>query len=162
MFAAEYNCIMVEAVRESRHAIAKSRLRRDDLWIGVTALCAAMLALPLAPSDWNGPEVAATLAVAATCLLAGQRWAIALVTFAELLLVPTLVMTAFGQSMDLWPGRICALFGLLAVVPGLLAMRRSAAALVLLTGIERTNKTCRKVAATVVVLAAIAIVLPLI
>ena len=152
---------MVEAVRQTRHAIAKSRLRRDDLLIGVSALVASMLALPLAPSSWNGPEVAATLAVAATCLLAGQRWAIALVAFAELLLAPTLAVAAFHGGLALWPGAICALVGLLATVPGLLAMRRAAAALVLITGVQRTNKMCRRVHATIVMVAVIAIVLPL-
>ena len=154
--------MMVEAVRSSRHAIARSRLRRDDQFISVAALVASMLALPLAPSSWNGPEVAATLAVAATCLLAGQRWAVALVAFAELLLAPTLAVAAFHGGLELWPGRICALVGLLATVPGLLAMRRAAAALVLITGFERTNKMCRRVHATLVASAAIAIVIPLI
>jgi len=120
-----------------------------------------MLALPLAPSNWNGPEVAATLAVAATCLLAGQRWAIALVAFSELLLAPTLAVAAFHGGLDLWPGRICALLGLLATVPGLLVLRRAAAALVLITGLERTNKTCRRVHASIVAVAVIALVLPL-
>lgn len=153
---------MVEAVRSTRHAVAKSRLRREDQFIGVAALVTSMLALPLAASSWNGPEVSATLAVAATCLLAGQRWAIALVTFAELLLAPTLAVAAFHGGLDLWPGRICALVGLLATVPGLLAMRRAAAALVLITGIERTNRMCRRVHASLLAIAVIAIVLPLI
>jgi hypothetical protein len=152
---------MVEVVRSTRHTIARSRLRRDDLWIGVSALIGSMLALPLAPSNWNGPEVAATLAVAATCLLAGQRWAIALVASSELLLAPTLAVAAFHGGLDLWPGRICALLGLLATVPGLLALRRAAAALVLITGLERTTKTCRRVHASIVAVAVIAIVLPL-
>lgn len=120
-----------------------------------------MLALPLAASSWNGPEVSATLAVAATCLLAGHRWAIALVAFAELLLAPTLAVAAFHGGLDLWPGRICALVGLLATVPGLLAMRRAAAAVVLITGIERTNRMCRRVHTSLVAIAVIAIVLPL-
>jgi len=153
---------MVEAVRSSRRAIAKSRLRRDDQFISLSALVASMLALPLAPSNWNGPEVAATLAVAATCLLAGQRWAIALVAFAELLLAPTLAVAAFHGGLPLWPGAICALVGLLATVPGLLAMRRAAAALVLITGLERTNKMCRRIHSALVAIAVIAIVVPLI
>jgi hypothetical protein len=150
--------MVAEAVQ--RRTQARVRRRRDDLAIGVTALIAAMLALPLAPSSWNGPEVAATLAVAATCLLAGQRWAIALIAFAELLLAPTLAVATFHGGLALWPGRICALVGLLAIVPGLLRLRRAAAALVLLTGLERTNRTCRRVLAGIVAIAAISISLP--
>jgi len=137
------------------------RRRRDDLAIGLTALTGSMLALPLAPSSWNGPEVAATLAVAATCLLAGQRWAIALIAFAELLLAPTLAVAAFHGGLALWPGRICALIALLAIVPGLINLRRAAAALVLIAGLERTSKMCRRVHATLIVLAALAVAVPL-
>jgi hypothetical protein len=119
-----------------------------------------MLALPLAPSSWSGPEVASTLAVAATCLLAGQRWAIALIAFAELLLAPTLAVAAVHGGLALWPGRICALVALLAIVPGILRLRRAAAVLVLLTGLERTNRTCRRVLAGIVAIAAISIAVP--
>lgn len=152
--------MVVEAVRIERRTLALARRRRDDRWIGVTALIASMLALPLAPSSWNGPEVAATLAVAATCLLAGQRWAIALIAFAELLLAPTLAVAAFQGGLALWPGRILALVGLLSIVPGLLRLRRAAAALVLLAGLQRTNQVCRRVLAGVVVIAALAVAVP--
>jgi len=152
---------MGEAVRAERRTLARVRRRRDDLAIGVTALIGSMLALPLAPSSWNGPEVAATLAVAATCLLAGQRWAIALIAFAELLLAPTLAVAAFHGGLALWPGRICALIALLAIVPGLINLRRAAAALVLITGLERTSVMCRRVHATLIVLAALAVAVPL-
>jgi hypothetical protein len=153
---------MGEAVRSERHTLARSRRRRDDMVIGISALLGAMLALPLAPSSWNGPEVSATLAIAATCLLAGQRWAVALVAFAELLLAPTLAYAAFHGGLALWPGRICALVGLLASVPGLLALRRGAAALVLLAGIPRTSRNCRRVHAALVATASLAVVLPLV
>lgn len=109
-----------------------------------------MLALPLAPSSWHGPEVASVLAVSATAMLAGQRWAIALVVIAELLLVPTIWPRAFLGGVDLWPGRIAALGSLIAIVPGLLAARRAAAALVLLTGWQRTGAMCRRVHAGLV------------
>ena len=111
-------------------------------------------------SSWSGPEVASTLAVAATCLLAGQRWAIALIAFAELLLAPTLAVAAFHGGLALWPGRICALVALLAIVPGLLRLRRAAAVLVLLTGVERTNRTCRRVLAGIVAIAAMSLAVP--
>ncbi|MBV8761923.1 MAG: hypothetical protein JO257_31810 [Deltaproteobacteria bacterium] len=142
---------MGEAVRRShRHALARTRRRRDDLWVGATALVAAMLALPLAPSSWHGPEVASVLAVSATALLAGQRWAVALVVIAELLLLPTIWPRAFLGGVDIWPGRIAALGSLVAIVPGLLANKRAAAALVLITGWRRTGETCRRVHAGLV------------
>lgn len=120
-----------------------------------------MLALPLSQSAWNGPEVAAVLAVAATALLAGQRWAIAVVAIAELLLAPTVAVHAFTGGLALWPGRICALVALLATVPGLLALRRAAAALVLLTGVHRTRVTCRRYQFALIVVGALAVVIPL-
>ncbi len=128
--------------RVERRASAKSRRRRDELWIALSALTAAMLALPFAQNSWNGPEVASVLAVAATAMLAGQRWAIALVVIAELLLVPTVVPRAFAGG-DLSTG-ILHLLSVAMLVPGLLAMRRAAAALVLLTGWRRTQRTCRR------------------
>jgi hypothetical protein len=128
--------------RVQRHANAKLKLRRDDLWIALSALAAAMLALPFAHNSWNGPEVAAVLAVSATAMLAGQRWAIALVVIAELLLVPTCVPRAFAGG-ELWIGAV-SLLAVAMLVPGLLATRRAAAALVLLTGWRRTQRTCRR------------------
>jgi hypothetical protein len=136
---------MAQAVRSHRHVSSLSRRRRGDVWVAATSLAAAMLALPLAPSSWHGPEVASVLAVSAVALLAGQRWAIALVVIAELLLLPTIWPRAFFGGVDLWPGRIAALGSLIAIVPGLLAARRAAAALVLLTGWERTGTMCRRV-----------------
>src|ERR1700761_8262848 len=89
--------------RTSRHRVAQSRLRRDDVWIGATALIAAMLALPFAQTSSHGPEVAAVLAVSATALLAGQRWAVALIVIAELLLVATDWPRAFLPGGELGP-----------------------------------------------------------
>ena len=136
---------MTDAVaRQQRHAIARTRRRRDDLWIGGSAMVAAMLTLPLAQSSWHGPEVASVLAVSATALLAGQRWAVALIVIAELLLVPTVWPRAVFGGIELWPGRIAALGALIAIVPGLLSVRRAAASLVLLTGQQRTSRVCRR------------------
>ena len=120
-----------------------------------------MLALPLAQSSWHGPEVASTLAVSAVALLAGQRWAVALIFIAELLLLPTIWPRAFFGGVDLWPGRIAALGSLAMVVPGLLAARRAAAAMVLLSGFERTSLTCRRVQYAFAALGIIAAALPL-
>jgi hypothetical protein len=141
--------------------VARLRRRRGDVWIGATALVAAMLALPLAPSSWHGPEVAAVLAVAATALLAGQRWAIAVIVLAQLLLLPTVWPRAFLPGSELGV-RLAALGALAAAVPGVVATRRAAAALVLVTGRPRTRTMCRRFHAGLVLAGLIAAVLPLI
>lgn len=146
--------------RHQRRESARIKRRRDDLWIGVTALFAGMLALPFGQNSWHGPEVAAVLAVAATALLAGQRGAIAVVVTAQLLLVPTVWPRAFLDTGDLMP-RLAALAALFAIVPGVLSMRRAAAALVLVTGRPRTRQICRRFHAALVATGAIATVLPL-
>ncbi|HEY4059893.1 MAG TPA: hypothetical protein VGM39_24930 [Kofleriaceae bacterium] len=128
--------------RSARHDQARSKLRKADLWIGLTALTAAMLALPTAQNNWHGPEVAATLAVAATAMLAGQRWAIALVFISEMLLVPTIVPRMLSHA-GLY-ANVTGLLAVMAVVPGILAMRRAAAAMVLLTGWKRTQTSVRR------------------
>jgi hypothetical protein len=119
-----------------------------------------MLALPLAPSSWHGPEVASVLAVSATALLAGQRWAIALVVLAQLLLLPTVWPRAFLPGNDLIV-RLAGLGSLIAIAPGVIAMRRAAAALVLVTGRRRTRTTCRRFHAGLVLAGAVAAALPL-
>src|SRR5258706_12196184 len=123
--------VVGSAAQPEIHELARSRRRRDDVWIGVTATIAAMLALPLSQSAWNGPEVAAVLAVAATALLAGQRWAIAVIAIAELMLAPTVAVHAFSGGLALWPGRIFALVAFLATLAGFVHLRRPAAALLL-------------------------------
>ena len=125
------------------------------MWIAATALIAAMLALPLAPSSWHGPEVAAVLAVSATALLAGLRWAIAVIVIAQLLLLPTIWPRAFLPDNDLGV-RLAALGSLIAAVPGIIATRRAAAALVLVTGRRRTQATCRRFHAGLVLAGVIA------
>jgi hypothetical protein len=140
--------------------MARIRRRRSDVWIGTTALLASMLVLPLAPSSWHGPEVAAVLAVSATSLLAGQRWAIAVIVTAQLLLLPTVWPRAFLPGSDLGV-RLAALGSLIAMVPGVIATRRAAAALVLVTGRRRTQTTCRRFHAGLVLAGVIAAVLPM-
>jgi hypothetical protein len=129
--------------------------KRSDFWIAATALIAGMAALPLAPSSWHGPEVAAVLAVAATAMLAGQRWALAVVVLAELLLVPTVWPRAFLSAPDTF-SRVAAVMALAALVPGVLAMRRAAAELVVVTGWRRT----RLMHAALVVIGLVATFLP--
>ncbi len=109
-------------------------------WIALSGLVSAGLALPLAPSAWHGPEVAAILAVAAIALLAGQRWAVAVIVLAELCLLPTVwpraVLGAGGSP------RWIALATLTAIVPGVRAMPQAAVALAAMTG-GRTERMCR-------------------
>ena len=80
---------------------------------------------------------------------------------AELLLLPTIWPRAFFGGVDLWPGRIAALGSLIAIVPGLLAARRAAAAMVLITGWRRTRATCRRFQWGFAALAFLAALLPL-
>ena len=142
----------------ARRDMSRLRRRRDDLLIACTALVGAMLALPLAQSSWHGPEVAAVLAIAATAMLAGQRWAIAVLVIAELMLLPT----AWPRVMQGDPVvRTMAAGTLIAMLPGLLAMRRAAAALVLLTGWQRTSTTCRRFHAALIFIGVIAASLPI-
>jgi hypothetical protein len=139
---------------------ARLRRRHNDLWIAITALAAALLALPFAQSSWHGPEVSAVLAVAATAMLAGQRWAIAVIVIAQLLLLPTMWPRALLADADAFT-RVVALGSLIAMVPGVLAMRRAAAALVLVTGWERTSRTCRRCHLALVAMGLVATTLPM-
>jgi hypothetical protein len=153
---------MADAVAQAipdRHRHALTRRRRDDLWIATTGLVAAMLSLPLAQNSLHGPEMSAVLAVSATALLAGQRWAVALVVVAELLLLPTVWPRAFLTGSD-FVARIGALSALAALVPGVIAMRRAAAALVVVTGRPRTQVTCRRFHAALVLTLVITTLLP--
>jgi hypothetical protein len=147
-------------VRVRRHATAKRR-RRDDMWIATTALLASMLALPLAQNSWHGPEVAAVLAVSATAMFANQRWAIALVVIAQLMLLPTLAPRMLLAPTNVTAG-VTGLVAIAALVPGLLAMRRAAAAMVLITGWQRTQSTCRRAHVGLIAAGALAAVLPFI
>ena len=153
---------MADVLAQSRphRETARLRRRRGDVWVGASALLAAMLALPLSQSSWHGPEVASVLAVAATALFAGQRWAIGVIVIAEILLLPTVVPRAFlADGVVL--ARFASLATLLAVVPGVLSMRRAAAALVLVTGFERTGVACRRFHAGLIVSGLLAASLPL-
>ncbi len=145
----------VRARRES----ARLRRRSGDLGIAISALVAALLALPLAQSSWHGPEVASVLAIAATAMLAGQRWAIAVIVIAELMLVPTVWPRAFLDGAETFT-RVAALGSLLAIIPGVLAMKRGAAALVLVSGWRRTSRTCRRAHIVLIALGLFASMLP--
>ena len=121
--------------------MGRQREHRREGWLALSGLISAGLALPLAPSAWHGPEVAAILAVAAIALLAGQRWAVAVIVLAELCLLPTVwpraVLGTGGSS------RLIALATLIAIIPGVLAMPRAAVALAAMTGRGGTERVYR-------------------
>jgi len=145
--------------REQARATSRLRRHRKDAWLAWSGLIGGLLALPLAQSSWHGPEVAAVLAVSATALFAGQRWAIALIVIAELFLLPTVWPRAFFAG-DLAP-RLLALVTLAAIVPGVLAMKRAAAVLVLMSGLRRTREICRRTHTGLVSICVIAVIVPL-
>jgi hypothetical protein len=142
-----------------RRATLRVRWKRNDAWLAWSGIIAAMLALPLAQSSWHGPEVAAVLAVSAIGLFAGQRWAIALIVIAELFLLPTVWPRAFLEGE--LAARCIALVTLAAMVPGVLAMRRAAAVLVMMTGQRRTRQMCRRMHLALVAISVIAALVPL-
>ena len=144
---------------QARRSASRLRRHRKDVWLATSGLIGGLLALPLAQSSWHGPEVAAVLAVSATALFAGQRWAIALIVIAELFLLPTVCPRAFlGGDLA---SRLTALVTLAAIVPGLVAMRRAAAVLVVMTGLRRTRQMCRRVQLGLIVVSALAVLVPL-
>jgi hypothetical protein len=158
------NDVVVPASRVSAQQASAAALRvhrhHNDAWLATTGLVGGLLALPLAQNTWHGPEVAAVLAVSATALFARQRWAIALIVIADLFLLPTVWPRAF-LSGDL-ASRCVALVTLAAIVPGVLAMRRAAAVLVVMTGQRRTHKMCRRVHGMLVAMCVIAALVPLV
>jgi hypothetical protein len=141
-------------------AVLRAYRHHSDAWLAATGLVGGLLALPLAQNTWHGPEVAAVLAVSATALFARQRWAIALIVIADLFLLPTVWPRAFlGGDLA---SRCVALVTLAAIVPGVLAMRRAAAVLVVMTGRRRTHKMCRRVHGVLVALCVLAALVPLV
>jgi hypothetical protein len=132
----------------------------SDAWLAATGLVGGLLALPLAQNTWHGPEVAAVLAVSATALFARQRWAIALIVIADLFLLPTVWPRAFlGGDLE---SRCVALITLAAIVPGVLAMRRAATVLVVMSGRRRTQKMCRRVHGLLFAVFVLAALVPLV
>lgn len=150
--------VLIERAKDRRQAVVRQRRQRRDAWLAATAMLGALLALPLAQTSWHGPEVAAVLAIAATAQFAGHRWAIAVIVIAELFLLPTVWPRAFldGELAS----RIVALATLVAMVPSLLAMRRAAAVLSMLTGRRHPRLKRRWIHAGLMVTCVAAIVLP--
>ena len=151
----------VQTTRASaRRKAALARFRRQEIWVAVTGLIAALLALPLAPAS-HSPEVASVLAVSSVALLAGHRWAIALVVIAELLLLPGLWPRLLVQPPDV-AARIAIAASCLSVVPGMLSMRRASAALITITGLRRTGRTCRAASAALGLALVVGALLPIV
>ena len=150
--------LLIERAKDRRQAMARRRRQRRDAWLAATAMLGALLALPLAQTTWHGAEVAAVLAIAATAQFAGHRWAIAVIVIAELFLLPTVWPRAFLEG-ELGP-RIVALTTLVAMVPSLLAMRRAAAVLAVLTGRRYPRLKRRWIHAGLLVSCVIAVVIP--
>jgi hypothetical protein len=133
--------------------------RERNFWPVLSGLVVAGLALPLAQSAWHGPEVAAILAVSAIALLAGQRWAIAVLVLAELFLLPTVWPRAlFGG--DVLP-RLVAFGTLIAMIPGVLALPRAMAVLSGMTGRGRTARRDRYTQFGLVAIGVFALITPL-
>jgi len=130
-----------------------------DGWLALTGLITASLALPLAQSAWHGPEVAAVLAVAAVSLLAGQRWAVAVIVLADLSLLPTVWPRAVLGS-DGVP-RLIALATLVAIIPGVCAVPQAATVLAAMLGRTGTERACRYAHLGLLVLGVFAVLAPL-
>lgn len=137
----------------------REREHHREGWLALSGLVSAGLALPLAPSAWHGPEVAAILAVAAIALLAGQRWAVAVIVLAQLCLLPTVwpraVLGAGGSP------RLISLATLTAIIPGMLAMPRAAVALAAMTGHDQTERICRCTHVCLLAIGVFAVLAPL-
>ena len=143
-----------------RRVEQRKRYRRQEVFIALTALVAALIALPFAPSA-HSPEVSSVLAVSAVALLAGHRWAVALVVVAELLLLPGLWPRLLVQPPDV-PARIAIIAACLSIVPGVLALRRASATLVSIAGVKRTRRSCRAATAVLALCLIVGAVLPMV
>jgi hypothetical protein len=130
---------------------------RGEGWLALSGLLGAGLALPLSRCA-HGPEFAAILAVSSIALLAGQRWAIAAVVLAELFLLPTVWPRALETG---WISRLIALATLLAIMPGVRAVPRAAAALVSMIGRDRTDRLYRCTRIGFVAIGVFAAIMPL-
>lgn len=105
-----------------------TRSGRWDAGIGLLGLAAALAALPL-PTSGVTPEIAATLAVGAVALLAGQRWGLAVVVLADIALIGALWPRAVLHDPPSTEAQIGVLIGLAGAVPGLISLGRAAPAL---------------------------------
>jgi hypothetical protein len=133
--------------------------RERNVWPVLSGLVVAGLALPLAQSAWHGPEVAAILAVSAIALLAGQRWAIAVLVLAELFLLPTIWPRALLGS-GVVP-RLVAFATLIAIIPGVLALPRATAVLAGMIGRGTTPQRSRYTHIGLVAIGVFALITPL-
>jgi hypothetical protein len=85
---------------------------------------------------------------------------VAVIVVAELMLMPTVWPRAFLGD-GLLVARLAALATVIAVVPGVLSMKRAAAALVVITNQRRTQTIVRRVHIGLVLTGLVAVLLPL-
>ncbi len=127
--------------------------------VTVSALVAALLALPLPPID-QGPEIAASLAIGAVIVLAGLRWGLALLGVTEALLVATFAPFVWsGDPGD--PLRLVGAAAILATLPGLWSIRRAAPHWLDLLGVRRSPAAFRAARRFLVAGALVILALPL-
>jgi len=123
MYFHRYNRIMPATIHRS--ATAEHGSRRLDLVIGALGLLAALAVLPL-PTVGVTPEVAATLAVGAVALLAGQRWGLAVVVLADIAQIGALWPRAFLHDPPSTMAQIGVAIGIAGALPGLISLGRAA------------------------------------
>lgn len=137
------------------------RRRRRERWLGLTGLAAALAALPL-PTNAHSPELAATLAIGATALLAGHRWGLAVLVVAEIFLIGAVWPLAILARPPSVAAQIAVGISVAGAVPGLRALGRAAAEVVELIGARRTRRASRYAHAALAVLAVVTWAMPLV
>jgi hypothetical protein len=134
-------------------------LERWERTVTVSALIAALLALPLPPIA-AGPEIASTLAVGAVITLAGVRWGMALLVATEVLLLltfaPFVVDGEAGDGLRLVGAASC-----LATLPGLWSIRRVTPHALALLGMGAHPSAARAARRVLVAGALVLVALPL-
>jgi hypothetical protein len=141
------------------HADLRKRLVHHDRLVALTGLASAFSALPLSRT-MHGPEAAATLAVAAIALLAGQRWALGLVAVSELLLLAALASFVHAADLATATSYLLVTTSAAMMIPGLWSLRRAASTLVCLFPRYRNQKNCRRVFSALRATAAVALLVP--
>ena len=124
----------------ARLAARRRRRRRELLTAGLGAV-AAVTTLPQTGTV-HGAEIAAVLLLASLAVIAGHRWALAILTLAELSLV-----AALSPKLTTWPPDPVALattaIAIAAMVPGLFRTDRAAVGLAELCGIRKNPRNLR-------------------
>jgi hypothetical protein len=138
------------------HGTTEVSLARWERIAAVSALIAALVALPLPPIS-HAPEIAATLAVGAVAALGGMRWGIAVLALTDALLFASVFPVAAGSDFSPVEQTLATL-ACIAAIPGLLSVGRSAPHAMALLGVRRAPRTQRwmRVALCAVAIAVVA------